>query len=731
MNKFTWRILAVAVASMMLVSRGAESAAALFARGDMPAYKVALDAWLDSIERTLTDPDAAARWQKLSATPGYLHTLAQAELLRVTGLENVAKIMATPNGRAFLSTFMADPAWLEMYLVSGPVPEKTPDGLATLRDIWLADRAPDAAKYRHLATAVALVFNSDPQKKRLREVTTRDRNPLTPPARYQFFKASHKAGKLKPLFDKLATWELRWVVVAPVENEALAWLQEHVNVPLAESDGVCWIPRYRGVNDFGNTVQGPLFYPARSQINWAEDTAAHGGVCGALSTFGTFNAMAHGVPATTKGQPGHCAHAIRLAPGDWKPCFGGPDGSAHLHFGPDIFAYVWQADDAFGDFAAMRRSTQLAWRARRTQARGDFAAAIAAQPLNHPLWQEYISRCQADPACGKDDWKKIADDLLRGMAKHPRPMCDLLALFDEKNLWTALNVEEKTAFFLKVHELIATNQRPGWSPWEMPRDVLAKQLKALGDADKDGEFFGQALAAYVRHGQEFFIGKLIDWGTEKLAKSRSGREQFFAAITAALGEAGGGTDDKIRRKVLESAIRATEEARSVAGFQMLSAAAKKFAAPEGKLKLDTPRGKLVSADGLLYLSGFDGYDPPLNHRGVLTEDGGLFHCQPAKDDKDGHAWVVVQLRGECLLSGLALGNRASNQQRCKSLRISTSTDEKTWKPLAEIGDFKQQYKLDVSDKAVRARWVKIENTTPKSDAFHLRNVCIFGKEVKE
>ena len=72
----------------------------------------------------------------------------------------------------------------------------------------------------------------------------------------------------------------------------------------------------------------------------------------------------------------------------------------------------------------------------------------------------------------------------------------------------------------------------------------------------------------------------------------------------------------------------------------------------------------------------------------------------------------------------------SNQQRCKSLRISTSTDEKTWTPLTEISDFKQQWKMDLSDKAVRARWVKIETTTPQSDAFHLRNVCIYGEPVK-
>jgi hypothetical protein len=47
----------------------AESAAALFARGDVPAYKIALDSWLDTTERA-AGTDAAARWPKLVATPG-------------------------------------------------------------------------------------------------------------------------------------------------------------------------------------------------------------------------------------------------------------------------------------------------------------------------------------------------------------------------------------------------------------------------------------------------------------------------------------------------------------------------------------------------------------------------------------------------------------------------------------------------------------------------------------
>ena len=705
--------------------------AALLARGDGAACKAALDGWLGAQEKAVASLDPGARWQRLRQTPGYLHALAQAELLRVTGADSFTRVLASPRGRDFLAAFMADREWLTTYLASGPVPENTPDGLACLRDICLADRDPDAPKYRKLATAVALVFNTEPLKHRLLEVTSRDKNPLTPAARYAFFKESQRAGRLRPLFADLAVWELRWVVCAPVENEALEWLQKNVNLPVDQFVDACWIPRYRGVNDFGDTIQGPLFYaPSRPHSNWAEDIARHGGVCGSLSTFGAFNAMAHGLPAMPKGQPGHCAYTFRVAPGKWVPGFGGPDGGAAYHFWKDSFSYVWLADDAFTDSGHMRSSMQLAWQARRTSARETFALAVAEQPLNWPVWQEYIAAALADQSMSKFGWQELADSLVKGMGKHPQPMCELLSQFEEKALWPALSADEKLAFFLKVHDTVAANERPGWTPWNMPDALLPRQLKALGGSDTAGVVFGRVLAAYCRHSHDYFVGQLIEWGAEHLAKTPGGQEPFFAAINAALGGAEK-LDDKLRENVLNNAIRATEEARSLAGFQSLSAAAAAYATAEGSLKLDTPEGgKLVSADGLLYLSGSDGWDRPVSHRGVLSESGGFFHCQPAKGDKDERRWAVVQLRESCTLTGLLLVNRLSNQGRCKALRIFASADEKTWVPVAETGQFGQQWKVDLRGKNIRARWVKVENVTPKTDAFHLRNICVYGEAPK-
>jgi len=713
------------------------SLAEALGRGDAGAYQTAVNDWLDRLEKPLAKLAATERWQRLSATPGYLHGLMLAELFRVTGRDSIAKIAATTEGREFLAQFLADKEWLTMYLTNGPVPENTAAGLSVLAEIWSAERQADAAKYRRLATATALVFNTEPMKDRLRDITSRDVNPLTPLARYNFFKESQRAGKLRSSFDSLATWELRWLVGVPVENEALAWLQENVNVPLAEFDQVCWVPRYRGVNDFGDSIQGPLFYAAsRRNLNSAEDIARHGGVCGSLSYFGAYNAIAHGVPATPKGQPGHCAYAVRVAPGEWMSCFGGPDGGAHFSIWQQSFSYTWLVDEAFVAQEKMRTSLQQAWLARRFAGKGDaltaracYAQAVATQPLNWPIWHEYVAACLADSTLRPEYYQSLAENLLKGMAKHPQPLCDLLAEFEEKTLWPALNAKQRAAYFLKIHETIAANQRAGWTPWEMPQAVFARQAKSLGDEAQQNSFFGEVLGCYVRHGHEYFIGRLIDWGTANLAAKPGGADRFLTALYSTLAQGDDKIDDKLRQRLLNDSIRAAQTARSLKAFQLLSDAAKKYVGDIGNLKLEAPpSGKLVSGDGLLYLSGFDGWDNPAGHRDVLREQGGFFHCQPAAGDKNGHPWAIVQLADTHTLTGLVIANRMSNQWRCKSLRVYASTDGVNWTPLAETDNFGQQWQADLRDKKIKAKWLKVENVTPKSDAFHLRNICVYGEK---
>ncbi|MFR4416540.1 MAG: hypothetical protein ACLT8E_03620 [Akkermansia sp.] len=62
--------------------------------------------------------------QKLLQDKQYRHLLDIHELLRVTGPDNVKAVFSkSPQDTAFIKAFLQDPAWMELYLGAGLIPE--------------------------------------------------------------------------------------------------------------------------------------------------------------------------------------------------------------------------------------------------------------------------------------------------------------------------------------------------------------------------------------------------------------------------------------------------------------------------------------------------------------------------------------------------------------------------------------------------------------------------------
>lgn len=234
--------------------------------------------------------------QKLLQNKQYRHLLDIHELLRVTGPDKVKAVFSkSAQDAAFIKTFLQDPAWMELYLGAGLIPENSPEGLQILSDIWKADgKSPDFRNYQSLATGLASVFSTGPMAGRLK-TNSANSNPVR---RYRIFKKLHQENKLHPGFIKLRPWEMRFVVGSPWDDKSYEWSNEHVNLPWRRYTAACWAAPYTGHNFFGDTIQGPLFYvPWRDLNTTAENTQIIGGVCGGLSYFGTMAAQAHGIPA--------------------------------------------------------------------------------------------------------------------------------------------------------------------------------------------------------------------------------------------------------------------------------------------------------------------------------------------------------------------------------------------------------------------------------------------------
>jgi hypothetical protein len=661
----------------------------------------------------------------------YRSALAAHEVLRVTGDKPVAALgVKYPDFTDFLSAFLTDREWMESYLAAGVVPTNTEFGLETLYKIWKADGASaDFGKYKQLASAIGSAWGgADKRAENLCAGLTRKPYNIDPVWRFKFFKDGHKAGRMHPMFVGLKSWELRYVVEKAWDDASHVWANANINVPLQRYTDACWAVRYRGESDFGDTIQGPLFYkPWENLMNKMENDRIHGGVCGDLSTFGATAAAAHGIPSYTCGQPGHCAYAVRFARGDWRGGFGGPDGSPHTAIWHGNIHFVNLMEVVFGDDAGLSLALTHAARARLLSETSDVAgaekaidAALAASPLHLDLRREQFVILEKSGRMKPADWRRNAEELLGKYGVHGDPAIALVKDIEPRFLDSA-DDDTKVAWYSKIHDAAA--RAPASWAWadELGAKLLPRQADSLKTDKGREELLRRALAAHLNSAEGACFGRALEWGVKSFVE-KGKADAFGRAFADAAKGATVKFDEKKLRESYEKAITATCEARSIPAFQMLGRAALRFARKEpGPEKLISPPGKLVSADGVLRLSS-QAHCSAVDFFNVLNETGGVVHT---KDEST--PWVVVELPRTVELSGVLVVKNNGNQGRMKKVRVSRSVDGATWFPVEETPAMPRQWAV-VAPAGLKARWIKVEALNDKPEVMHFRNILVFAKE---
>jgi hypothetical protein len=148
-----------------------------------------------------------------------------------------------------------------------------------------------------------------------------DDAPIDPVARCRIFLAWDREGQLDPSFRTLSTWELRYVVGSWASDDDLVWARANIKADCRErgkiGDAVHGMVKYTLENKDGVSVQeGRKFYGGRPMT--LPIIVEVGGVCGAISRFGTSMCQAFGIPAMPVGQPGHCAFIWQKEPHQWS-----------------------------------------------------------------------------------------------------------------------------------------------------------------------------------------------------------------------------------------------------------------------------------------------------------------------------------------------------------------------------------------------------------------------------
>lgn len=691
-------------------------------KGDYAAAETALK---ESLSGMTIAPDNAPA----------LRAALLAELIRETGADIMTAFAAeSPQQAAFLKAFVRDAEWQELYLSAGLVPHRTDVGLRVLSRVWVDQKGEVGNKA--LATALASVWGGG-ETAPSPNILSKDAKRHDPVKRYRFYEERAAAGLLHPNYKNLRPWELRFVVAIPAQDwddRSYQWAADNINIPWDKYGSACWAATYTDPSKFGDSVQSGLYNLPFSTLSTGETTHRNGGVCGALSHLGAIAAMAHGIPAYTCGQPGHCAYAIRLERGKWIGGFGGPDGGMHNHiFGNQAPASYLLMEEVFKDDAAVTAAYRESFCARAKEACGDVAGAVESwqkalkhTPL-HPFFRAQLHRLMIAQGLTPDgcyDYLSQLIPLYRGNG-----ISAVNAIDDLQPLIERLDDTRKIAVYTAIHREIAGTP----SSWATKcTDIFQKQFDTLSTDEAREAYLAAGIAEYINAEDSTVFGQLLEWGVNSLVAK--GKEDIFArafakatACTQAIDLSAPDADKRLNSLFTSygKAIVATEQARSAAAFAALTESAIKTIGPRSNSGALTNTAGIAGkpAQGILFrASSTSNWDSPVWHAGILTLNGGRCHSAQEKNP-----FFIAEIAQSAEMTGCIIRKTDGMEDRMKKAAVYTSADGATWMKRAATDDMPKEWAVTFPA-GTSGKWVKIEfDNGDEANFAHISHFVIFTK----
>lgn len=665
-------------------------------------------------------------------TPTSAEVLQQAmllELIRTTDAEVMSAYAAKSDDRKkFLAEFAADAEWQELYLGCGLVPYKTEVGIDVLYRIWKDQKG--KVKNKGLAVALASVWGggeTDPNPPLLKKDPSR----YNPVWRYNFFQKN--ASRMHPNYKNLRPWELRFTVGIPQQDwddESFEWALENINLPWDRYDYACWAAVYTGTSYFGDSVQGGMYNYPYADISWAEATHRNGGVCGAMSHLGCVAAMAHGIPAFTVGQPGHCAYGFRLKRGDWRGGFGGPDGGMHNRiFGNQAPTSYLLMETVFKDDAKIEKAYRHSYCAKALEAMGDVDGAIAMwkktldiSPL-HPFFRASLHKLMKQKKYSSDEVYTYLSDLIPMYKKNGFAAVNVTA--DLKDEIAGMTDDQKADLYGKMHKMIAGTP----SSWAVKvEDIMKAQSESLKDASAREKYLSALFATHMGAEDATTFGQVLEWAVKTYVEG--GQEEIFSKAfskaAASAGTSGKADAEQVKKMTAaySKAIIAAEQARSAPAFKSLTEAAQKVC---GKCPVDIALKGAAELPGkpaeaaMFRISTTSQYDAPAWHINITTPTGGK--CHTAKEEKP---HMIVELPKRESLTGCIIRKTDGNEGRMTKATVYTSEDGATWKPRESTDNMPKEWVVKFAD-GTPGKWVKVEFENANPDFAHISHFVIYTK----
>lgn len=673
---------------------------------------------------------------------------------KLEGLEAIANIpctmqefAASKDAHKCLKAVTGNEQWMEDLVLSGVC---VAPGRAMALIAAIGREHPEMYKddmVRRIATATAIEWsksNWDFNKGLLRA---------------DYYIRHYQDKQLNVLFDKLPMNLRRMVCGCKGDNRAgevpsLEWALMNVKLPEDQYPGSCWRNGYKLYNVYGSSIHGAdygMTFEGMYDGNHHQFTYEVGGVCGGLSHFGAFAALANGIPAMTMGEPGHCAFLV-LIRGKWTPAYslGWEHGShftpwpnfhqfSSIHMMTELYTpeqreatYISDTYRALGHHFANRKQDKKAIAA--------FRAAVSAQPLSFSAWQAYADYVKEKHADDEKLWLQLHDELCLGLVpRYPEMAAALLQNTIYPALQTCVKKPETLAECVHLFWDNVTDFGP--DRWHVDTFGEAQAKLLSGDKTSLADPKSPLVTDFATMQHLFAIiltdvgsnnkysPAIVEWANERSAETPVSGGNLQKVVTdvsaAAMAQSSAG-----RANIGESGdalVRAAEKAKDVGAFQQL---AKTLAEAKNRTNgtlpdYAAPADEFMSTGSLVYTGKYDPKDDASRHWGVLEKCGGCIKTAALKD-----AWIGMKLKRDAFITTVVLvtpdGSSAYDNMQ---LQVSDSGEAGSWADVgSNLGPNKDRvHVINLGEQGVKAKFMRVIRKGG-TESFQLNAFHAFGRK---
>ena len=653
---------------------------------------------------------------------------------------SLKELNAHRDGRVVLKQVTGNLEWMENICFSGPC---VAPGRALHIIANIAKQHPDVYKdkvVRDIATAVGI------------EYARYNWNFEKALDRADYYITNWKAGRLNVLFDDLPMYLRRIVCGCKGDNIAgdrisLEWALDNVHVPAERYMGSPHRLGYRLYNLFGDSIHGANYYMPWEHIyggNHFTRSLYVGCVCGGISHFGAFAALANGVPSLTCGEPGHCAYVLwvdgKWVPGNtvswerglhWQPVLNMYSAFSSLHLGSELYTKL-DKDTHMSNVYRVLAHHAVATK-KEKQALAYFEDATTAQPINIGVWQEYNNYLTQHKGEDMKLLSAMQDNMCYLLApRYPEVVSEFLGAWVYPKFMNAkLPAKE---LMVRYHVFWDNLRKMGPERWRIEKfgrrqiELLAYQNppdgKEIPPPDPTRALPVFQLMMGNLSSKADYLPVVIGWG-EEMSKGLGGSHaETIADISKMLsrtgtGAMGGGDNKKVTGQLMLSAAKS----KDIATFQRLgSNSSDSVEAPGDMPELPDMPGKLLSQEGLLITTSTCNHDSPISHWGVLRPSGGRFHT-----DKEENPGATVMMPKPGYVNGVVIVTTGNNQSRQDNMIVQISDDARNWRDVSKnLGPCNQRV-IKVEFPETLGRFIRIRRTGGP-EFFHLNGIFVYGRD---